>query len=150
MSTSNFYSMDNFPLYVVCNSDFTYEDEETGEEIFEEIFVYDFIENVESELEKINDDLLFHKITLKSGYYDGIQLYIETLHDDLEDMEKYWNNEDTKYQFDMCKSLTLRKFKTEINKVNRILKKIAEENGMTKLGVVGRFSNGETVYTKIA
>lgn len=150
MSTANFYTMEKYPLYAIGSQDFYYEDEETGEKFYDEFLADEFYQEVNNMIEEYNENLLFHKISIKSGYYDGMQLYVETIHDELEDIEKYWNNEDCKYQFDMCKSLTIRKFNSEINKVNKILKLIAESNGMIKYGVYARFSNGETWYTKVS
>lgn len=149
MSTANFYTMENFPLYCIGDDAFYYEDEE-GKEYYDEDEAQYFYDNLTEILEGINNNLLFHKITLKSGYYSGMQFYVEEIHDTLEDLKKYWNNEDCKYQFDLCKSQTIRKYQSEINKINKILKKLAKEHGFNKYGVSAKFSNGEVWYTKVS
>lgn len=68
--------------------------------------------------------------------------------------EKYWNiedmdNEESQYEFGMCRSKMLRKYQVEGNWLRRALKKAKEELGLIEVGVVGRFSNGETLYTEI-
>ena len=68
--------------------------------------------------------------------------------------EKYWNiedmdNEEAQDEFGMCRSKMLRKYQVEGNKLRRALKQAKKELGLIELGVVGRFSNGETLYSKI-
>lgn len=147
MSTANFCTMQNFPLYVKTDDDFYYETED-GERIFDEVAVLDFCNEVEDELENINDNLIFHKITLKSGYYSGLQFYVEEVHDNLEDFIRYWDNYDCRYHFGFYKSQAVRKFRGEINKVNRILKKLAAAYGFEEYCVSAVFSNGEVWYSK--
>lgn len=156
MSTANFHTMDNFPLYAISDEAFYYQplnefDEPEGEEVFDEYEAQLFYNNVEKELDNINSDLLFHKITLKSGYYAGTQIYIENTHDTLEDLIKHWDNRDCRYEFDLYKSQVIRKFQAEINKINnKILPKIAKKHGFEQYTVYARFSNGETWYTKVS
>ena len=147
MSTANFCTMQNFPLYVKTDDDFYYETED-NERHFDELEAQDFCNEVEDELENINDNLIFHKITLKSGYYSGLQFYVEEVHDNLEDFIRYWDNYDCRYHFGFYKSEAVRKFKCEITKVNRILKKLAKAYGFEKYHVSAVFSNGEVWYTK--
>ena len=146
MSTANFKSMDNFPLYVF---DFDSEDEEDFEisEYWED---WNYVEGrmIEKEIDEYNDMLKFHRISLKSGYYTGVQFYVE----DLENMDKYpeeYTNGECQYLFGMCRSKTFRAYHSEQNKIRKWLKKIAKKYGFFELFVVGRFSNGETIYQKI-
>jgi len=139
--------MQNFPLYVKTDDDFYYETED-GERHFDELEAQDFCNEVEDELENINDNLIFHKITLKSGYYSGLQFYVEEVHDNLEDFIRYWDNADCQYQFGFYKSQAVRKFRGEINKVNRVLKKLAAAYGFEEYCVFAVFSNGEVWYSK--
>lgn len=132
MATSNFWSMDNFPIYA-------------NMEEMDWIEADEFYSNVEEVVDEFNEDLLFFKVSLKSGYYEGVQFYVE----DKEDFGKYMNeftNDDCHYYFDVCRSVAIRKYYSEINKINRWLKKTAKEWGFIQLSVVARFSNGETIY----
>lgn len=64
------------------------------------------------------------------------------------DLDEY-DNYECHYYFDCCRSVAIRKFKREINKVNRILKKLAKDYGFVELAVTARFSNGETWYAAV-
>ena len=109
------------------------------QEFYEDLFNgYDGFKEV---MEKFNDSLMFHSLEFKSGYYDGVQLYIK-------EMENPHNlyNEDCKYYYDMCRSQAIRKYKAEINKINKWMKKVAVEYGWKKIKCLGIFSNGEAIY----
>ena len=172
MSTANFWSMDNFPLWArdfyeeckICPECRTMQDNENDEcefcgcdlsneaESFYDEWEAEYIcGEIDKKLEEINYNLIFHKIELKSGYYSGVQFYCETMHHD-EDAngELDLDNDDAHYYYDMYRSQARRKYKSEINKINKILKKLGEEYGFEAYGVSARFSNGETWYTKIA
>ena len=121
---------------------------------FDEIEEMTFYENVLEGLEEINRGLLFHEITIKSGYYVGLQLYVEInrVADNAgftENGPEYADNESTRYYLDLCRSAAIRKYEAEQRKVNRILEKIGRAYGMDKLAIYTRFSNGETWYTKV-
>jgi hypothetical protein len=105
----------------------------------------DIYHSVNGKLEDINDGLIFHRIVWKSGYYSGAQFYVDELYDPNE-----YDNSDCHYYFDDCRSVAIRKYEREQNKVKRILAKLAEEYNFEKYAVSARFSNGETWYTKIA
>ena len=173
MGTANFWSMDNFPLWArdfyeeckICPECRTMQDNENDEcenclcdlsdveagNFYDEWEAQYICDEIDDKLKKINHDLIFHKIELKSGYYSGVQFYCETMHHD-EDAngELDLDNDDAHYYYDMCRSQARRKYKSEINKINKILKKLGEEYGFEAYGVSARFSNGETWYTKIA
>jgi hypothetical protein len=156
--------MANFPLIVaddpkckrcpecgMCNAP---DDKECGEcgaslegveEQFDDLAMEDITSEMERTAEKMNEGLLFHNVEVKSGYYVGVQFYVEEKYNKLED----FTNEDTQYEFGMCRSKTLRKYETECNKIRRELHKAREELGLELLGCIGIFSNGEAVYTKI-
>ena len=95
MATANYMTMENFPLFVKefntqikrCPACGLYQDcendvcEECGEELEEELF-YDSIEcqetvdDIESRLEDdVNGGLIFHKISVESGYSGGKYSY---------------------------------------------------------------------------
>ena len=163
MGTCNFHSMDNFDLWAVGSARFYskqcpecgfHQDGEIcelcGADLsditpeYDELAEMFFYEDILQDLEEINAGLLFHEITIKAGYYEGLQLYVETLHY----MEEY-DNEDTQYYFDLCRSAAIRKYGAEQRKINRILAKIGRAYSMDKLAIYARFSNGETFYTKV-
>lgn len=164
MATPNFKSMADFPLIVHDDMYIKYcphcemyveADEKCGECGAD-------LSNVESEYDKsgmsyvltgmeercasMNERQPFYKVSIESGYYCGVQFYVEENYDHLE----YWNNEDCRNELDMCRSEMLRKYKAAGNMIRRELNKARKELGMMELGIVARFSNGETVYTKVA
>lgn len=101
MAAANYMTMENFPLFVKefntqikrCPACGLYQDcendvcEECGEELEEELFFdsiecQELVDNIESRLENdVNGGLTFHKISVESGYYSGVQFYVETTDD---------------------------------------------------------------------
>ena len=132
MATSNFRIMNNFVLVVTNDCD--------------DPFICDLIvEEMTAAIEKLNDTLIFHKISVKSGYYEGLQYYVECEHE----LEKYeYDNDDCWYYFDMCKSAAYKKYRAEINRINKELKKIASMHDYEILKEVGKFSDGTAIYTR--
>lgn len=171
MGTCNFNSMTNFDLWAIndfyfkvcpecstgCQDGDTCEycgaDLSDIETEFDEIAETCFYEDVLRELEEINRGLLFHEISIISGYYVGLQLYVE-LNQAADNAgftdagPEYLDNESARYYFDLCRSAAIRKYEAEQRKINRILAKIGGAYGMDKLAIYARFSNGETWYTK--
>ena len=92
-------------------------------------------------MEEFSDNLVFHKVYMKSGYYDGIQLYVEEMDNPYE-----LDNSDCRYYYDMCRSQAIRKYDAEIRKINRWMDNVATEYGWRELHCLGIFSNGEAVY----
>ncbi len=141
MSTPNFYNQDNFDLYVKSYEPEDMEEYSSAEAEFfydDIIFGYDGFKEV---MEKFNDDLTFHYLEFKSGYYDGIQLYVEEMENPHE-----LDNDDCRYYYDMCRSKAVRKYDAEIRKINKWMEKVAVEYGWRKLNCLGIFSNGEAIY----
>ena len=93
-------------------------------------------------MEEFSDSLVFHKVEMKSGYYDGIQLYVEEMENPHE-----LDNDDCRYYYDMCRSQAIRKYDAEIRKINRWMDKVAVEYGWRELHCLGIFSNGEAIYS---
>lgn len=93
-------------------------------------------------MEEFNDTLTFHEIVFKSGYYDGVQLYVEEKEENPHELD----NEDCRYYYDMCRSQAIRKYDAEIHKINRWMEKVAPEYGWRELHCLGIFSNGEAIY----
>lgn len=175
MGTCNFNSMKNFDLWAVgsdrfysklcpeCSSccpleddicDFCGADISDAPEEFDELEEMYFYEEILRELEEINAGLLFHEISIKSGYYEGLQLYVELNHaaDNAGFTDAgpvYLDNESAHYYFDICRSAAIRKYEAEQRRINKLLAKIGRAYGMDKLAIYARFSNGETWYTKV-
>lgn len=175
MSTSNFYSMKNFSLWAVsdsefyskrcpecycsmetdaetcseCNTDLT-DVEPDFDEFSADTYRYDLLHSIDAE----NENFVFHKITIRAGYYDGLQLYVNLTSDAdqagfTENGPEYVDNESARYYLDMYRSQAKRKFEAEQRKVEKALERIGRAHGMEKLAIYARFSNGETWYTKI-
>lgn len=95
MSAANFYSMENFPIVAIR---------------FDEYWEYeDFEEEIVPFIEDLNEDLLFHTVSLKDGYYDGVQIYIEEKYEHEEDFSD-WTNDDFRYYFDNYRSKIVPKY----------------------------------------
>lgn len=172
MGTCNFNSMTNFDLWAVGSDRFyskrcpECEYHQDGDECelcgadlsdvsaeFDELEEMFFYEDILRELEEINAGLVFHEISIESGYYEGLQLYVTLSHAAdhagfTDAGPEYVDNESTRYYLDLCRSAAIRKYEAEQRKVNRILAKIGRAYGMDKLAIYARFSNGETWYTK--
>ena len=173
MGTCNFNSMKNFDLWAV-GSDLFYskrcpecscsnggdECEICGADLvdiepeFDDLAEMFFYEDILRDLEEVNRNLLFHEISIESGYYEGLQLYVSlTSTADhagfTENGPEYADNESTRYYLDLCRSAAIRKYEAEQRKVNKLLAKIGQAYGMDHLAVYARFSNGETWYTKV-
>ena len=172
MGTCNFNSMANFDLWAVGSDRFYskrcpeceyHQDGDICElcgadlaEIepeFDELAEMFFYEDILQDLEEENTGLLFHEISIESGYYEGLQLYVSLTHAAdhagfTENGPEYTDNESTRYYLDLCRSAAIRKYEAEQRKINRILEKIGRAYGMDKLAIYARFSNGETWYTK--
>ena len=139
MSTPNFYNQRNFDLYIKA-----YEPEEEFDEFEAEFFYDDIFEGYDGfkeVMEDFNNELTFHSMEFKCGYYDGVQLYVNTTENPHE-----LDNEDCRYYFDMCRSQAIRKYDAEIRKINKWMEKVAVEYGWRKLHCLGVFSNGEAIY----
>ena len=175
MSCPNFVTQENFKLFLwdferpedeeinECILE-TYEDITSIEDITESMrddyaaemdnweynnIVCHFSRTVDNILHDFKRELQFFEVTLRDGYYCGLQFYIEETKDmaclDIENLY----NEDTRYYFDMCKSEFLRKYKSEVNFINKkLLPKLAEYFGFEEYCCAGVFSNGEAIYCK--
>jgi hypothetical protein len=164
MATGNFKTMADFPLIVKddmmikycphcemyvdaaekcgsCGADLT--EVESG---YDEVGMDDFVKEMEEKCTAMNNAQPFYKVSVESGYYCGVQFYVEENYYNLEK----WDNVDCRNELDMCRSEMLRKYKAAGNMIRRELGKARKELGMMELGIAARFSNGETIYTKIA
>lgn len=129
MGMANFWTMDNFLLYVI----------DPEEEDFQFIF-----DELSAEADRKNEELLFHKISIRSGYYAGMQIFVETVGDTPEECD----NRECRYNWDMFRSVAIRKYEAEQRNIRRWMKQTAQYYSMTCLEVSGRFSNGATLYRR--
>ena len=128
----------------------------------ERMYEWDYRDIIDNFSETVNDilhtlkrELQFFEITLKDGYYCGLQFYVEEtgyLKDYIctDNIEENVTNEDTRYYYDMCKSEFLRKYYSEINFINKkLLPKLAKFFMFEEDYGRGIVSNGEAVYCKV-
>ena len=153
MSTPNFETMRNFPLFIweVQTPEQAELDEyEMDETDYIQMEYDDQTMYMKEVIKELTDKtpLQFHDIEIKSGYYSGLQLYVNDNKDGYgipEENDNYTCN----MVWNTCRSKAIRAYKSEVNKVKKILKEIAKRTGMTQLECIGIFSNGEAVYRKV-
>lgn len=159
MGTCNFWTMDDFDLVVMSDEMLckNYLGDEFIAERMEEIEDYDPIGDIElawdlfnedmnewSGMDEVNDTLLWYNIRLKSGYYDGVQFYIDTEWLPIEG----WDDEECEYYFDRNKEETKKMIEEEKERINKFLDEMVTLFGFERIRCVGVFSNGEAVYEK--
>lgn len=163
MSAANFCTMRDFPLFAKDYYEDTKRCPECGAimsedatecefcecneledyRYFDECAAYDDNEIIGAALDSFNYELMFHKVKLRSGYYTGVQFYVEVEHDLA---EEDYTNDDCHYYFDCCRSVAYRKYEAEIRKINRKLAALGKEYGFQEYVCIARFSNGEARY----
>ena len=126
MSCPNFKTMENFSLFV---------------RDYDELDMLLIVREIEDALDDLNTSLMFHEVKLRGGHYYGIQFYVEENHNPNE-----LDNDDCRCFFDLYRSVAIRRHKSEINKINRILGRLAQEYGFEEIYCAGVFSNGEALY----
>ena len=126
---------------------------EYAESIYEREYrdiVDNFSETVHDILHTLKRELQFFEITLKDGYYCGLQFYVEETGNMRYICVEDVDNEETRYYYDMCKSEFLRKYNSEINFINKkLLPKLAKFFSFEEYYCGGIFSNGEALYYKV-
>lgn len=163
MATPNFKTMANFPLIVkgeeylkICpkchiSNSTDVEKCECGCDLTEVEVSLDDCEcdYVMKEMDKVaaelNDIQPFYTVTVESGYYSGIQFYVDARYGDVTELD----NSDSQYEFGMCRSKMLRKFKVAGNKIRKALYKAKDALGLDELICTARFSNGEAWYSRV-
>lgn len=160
MSVPNFRTMSDFPLYVrnfveevaYCPDCGLFQDHEntTCEQCDGELELRSEINEFEAEyvcstitdrLHEANRTLLFYKISLQDGHYTGVQFYVEEEHNPND-----YDNGECRYYFEMYRSVAIRRYDSESNKVDKILRMLASEYGFQKVFCHAIFSNGEAIY----
>ena len=160
MSTSNFISMPSgLPLvcggledYEECKARYEYETGEAyTEDLHEELMELDAFD-AESLAAAFSENLIYHIVTVKPGYYMGFQFFVEeryTEYFDLDPDSRYCiDNADAHYYFDCCRSDAIRNAHREKRKIAKWLEKIAENNGYVMLIASELLSNGSRIYTR--
>lgn len=160
MSTPNFRTMKDFPLWVVedeevCKYSLGTEDEygnpyteyscddiNLAWDIFWGEMGDVYIDSIQNEINKLNDTLKWYKVELKSGYYNGVQIYVDTKWYDISN----WDDEDCDVEFDLNKADTIKMIDCEKNNINEWFKEIPKQYGFEELICLGVFSNGEAIY----
>lgn len=142
MSAPNFKMLTNFPLYVrdfyvECEDGSSFEDDIEAEYIFQE---------VETAFESVNQNLLFHHLSICSGRYIGAQFDVELMNDLPLDMD----NDDCHDVYQMCRSQAVKRYESECNIIRRYLSKMAIEFDFYEVQVYAQFSNGETIYAPVS
>ena len=164
MATANFKTMNNFPLIVagnsyvkVCpdcgitNADDADACEDCGcnladvSPVYDEFGMKDLYDEMKRKADELNEYLTFYTVSVESGYYSGLQFYVDDKYYHIEEMD----NEESQDEFGMCRSKMLRKFKSETNWLCRALRKARADLGLMELACTARFSNGEAVYTRV-
>lgn len=168
MSTPNFITQNGFPLMIlddteyqmpVCpecgcwmehvgdgkwkcmRCDYTTDNPDNDcETEFDDVAYENDADFIAEDLNKFNESLTFFGVTLRSGYYRGIQTLVECENDPHE-----LDNEDCRYYWDMCRSKAIRKHEAEGRKVAKFLKSL-KNSGLKELACVAVFSNGEAIY----
>lgn len=137
MSTPNFRTQENFDLFIYDDSDF-----------FDHFETEILCEDIQAELDFVNSGLTFHEIKLHSGYYTGLQFYVNEHYtaDDLETM----NSDECRYYFDLTAGQAKAKHAAEVNRIQNTLTELADHYGFEQTKCVGIFSNGEAIYKRIA
>lgn len=161
VSTPNYYNQRNFKLYIKSfepisieeyreeyydadnNADADLEESyENDMRFWEEDFYSDIYNGgFKDMMEDFNDVLTFHKLEYRSGYYEGVQIYVREKENPNE-----LDNDNCNYYFGMCRSKAIRKYDVEVRKINRWLDVVAFGEGWRELRCIGIFSNGEAIY----
>lgn len=159
MSTCNFWTMDDFDLVVMSDEKIcqNFLGEEFIEERKAEFEDYNPIDDIElawdlfkedmewSGIDELNDTLLWYNVRLKSGYYDGVQFYIDTEWSPIDG----WDDDECYMYFDRNKEETKQMIEEEKKRINDFLNGMVELFGFERIRCVGVFSNGEAVYEKM-
>ena len=164
MSAPNFHTMADFPLIVaeteyikICPECHTGMDSSTdkcefcGCDLSEVEPIYDDFRNEEithmmdEVAAELNEAQPFYSVSVESGYYTGVQFYVDCKYCDME----AFTNEEAREEFGMCRSEMLRKFKVARNTIRRRLYKAKDEIGLDELLCTAMFSNGEAWYQKV-
>ena len=165
MSTANFRNMTDFPL-IVAKDEYRKVCPECGlgncadadkcedcdcdlsevESTFDDLAMEDLIVDMERAAKRMNEGQEFFTVTVESGYYTGVQFYVESKYDDL----CRWSEYDLDYEFGKGRAEVFADYEAAKESVTDGLHKAKEELGLMELSCIGVFSNGEAVYKNVA
>lgn len=157
MGTANFRTMNyGMPLIVGGILDFD-EQKEIYEAEFDEEYTVDiheqsladWYEDAKFSAEEFGETLKYHRVGIRSGYYDGFQFTVEEItkkHFELDEDSIYCpDEEETQYYYDTDLKTALREAAEEKERIRKWLESLTEQGYMC-LVCIGRFSNGEAIY----
>lgn len=158
MATCNFRTQDGFPLFATRLFDgYAYEDEETGEICYQGFDEWHF-DYCQKKLDELNRTLNYYKITLESGYYEGVQVVLET-QNGVELTEDYtakdWNDYRKEYRryYGNCYEYDLpyaERKKAERREIKRIIEfcrtVLKNDFAFDEYVYIARFNNGAAIY----
>lgn len=107
-------------------------------------------EDTQAMLDQFNATLDHFEVVLEGGYYCGYQFNVKELKDywDFENIDELTDDDADYFWGDTAENI-IKEFKYEFGRIKEYFD-LLPTWGFTKLGVVGTFSNGETVYRKVA
>lgn len=103
-------------------------------------------EIIGKKMNKINKELLFHKITITEKKYQNIEINVDIFYNL---KEKAFDNEDCYFYFEMNKKKAEKKYKKEIKKINKWLIKNSKIFGFKEICNTGKVVFNST-KTRIA
>ena len=153
MSTCNFVTQKNFPLYIFDYAKLAGEDEDYAPD-YEIQWWYD---DATADLAHVNEDLDMWEIRLIDGYYCDCQL-IAFLKDAADEYDMYrWRSwPEDPHECAGCfepfddeeDALAVERAAAEMDRVREAMRKFADAWGLEEYKLAGVFSNGEAVYFK--
>ena len=139
MSAANYKTMENFPL--LAGGFVVHEKECLSCGAIQMDGDNDICECCGGELREvsyIDNDSMQDTIT---SIQKRLQLYVEECHNPNE-----YDNIDCRCYFDMYRSVAIRRYNSEVNKLCRVLRRLGAEFGFVELSCVDVFANGEAFY----
>ena len=162
MATCNFREQNGFPLF--CTRIFDgeyYEDEETGESYYTDFDEWHF-DYCQKKLDDLNRTLEYYEITLESGYYEGVQVYLNektkcygdvplTKYYTAKDWAEYRKDEKDSYgyyiDFDLPYAERKKAEQKEIKRIIEFCETVLKNDfDFSEYVCTARFSNGEAIY----
>lgn len=136
MATSNFYNQDGFDLWAADFSLPIYPVDDNGDEIPD-------ADPIDYEFDELNKQLKFYQLSLRSGYYSGVQ--VEILDGEAPD-EWYLNSPYFDFnEYGVNRYILRRMLQAERKKINQKLLPLFKEIGFNHYVISARFSNGGNV-----
>lgn len=152
MATANFLYQDDFRLMAGEFSFPVYAVDEDGEEINGDPIDYETDEYslrlAQEKIDEINASLRFYKLSLRDGYYNGVQICIDLADDAPDDfwIEHYFDFN----EYGVNRYILRRMIQAEKKRINNKILPLFKEYGFDEYAISARFSNGETWYNKVA